>query len=101
MYAPGMMYLGRAGPSKMIELTPLSLSLPVIGDGDGGEEDRDGVKAAGRIGPSKMSTHSLTFSLPGEPGVDGVLIPGEGGGGGIAVVEVIGIIWACLEMEDE
>jgi len=100
MYAPGMMYLGRAGPSKMIELTPLSLSL-VGGAGDGGEEDREGVNTAGRIGPSKMSAHSLTFSLPGEPGVDGVLVPGEGGGGGIAVVEVIGIIWACLEMEDE
>ena len=27
IYAPGIMYLGRAGPSKMIELTPLSLSL--------------------------------------------------------------------------
>jgi len=83
MYAPGMMYLGRAGPSK---ITPLSL---VRGAGDGGEEDREGVKAAGRIGPSKMSTHSLTFSLPG---VEEVLIPGEGGGGGIAVVEVPGSI---------
>ena len=98
MYAPGMMYLGRAGPSKTIELTPLSLSLPVRGAGDGGEEDREGVNTAGRIGPSKMSTHSLTFSLPG---VDGVLSPGEGGGGGIAVAEGMGIIWACLEMEDE
>ena len=99
MYAPGIMYLGRAGPSKMIELAPLSLSL-VRGAGDGGEEDGEGVNTAGRIGPSKMSTHSLTLSLPGEPGVEGVLI-GEGGGGGIALVEVIGNIWACLEMEDE
>jgi len=102
MYAPGMMYLGRAGPSKIIELTPLSLSL-VRGARDGGEEDKEGVNTAGRIGPSNISAHSLTFSLPGEPGVDGFLIPGEleGGGGGTAVVEVIGIIWACLEMGDE
>jgi len=101
MYAPGMMYLGRAGPSKMIELTPLSLSL--IGAEEGGEEDgggEEGTNAAGRIGPSKMSTHSLIFSVPGE-GVEGVLISGEGGGGGVVVVEVMGSIWACLEMEDE
>jgi hypothetical protein len=101
MYAPGMIYLGRAGPSKMIELTPLSLSL--IGVEDGGEEDGEGTNAAGRIGPSKMSTHSLIFSVPGEPGVgvEAVLISGEGGGGGIVVVDAMGSIWACLEMEDE
>jgi hypothetical protein len=102
-YAPGMIYLGRAGPSKMIELTPFSLSL--IGAEVGGEEDGDGegMNAAGRIGPSKMSTHSLIFSVPGEPGVGvgAVLISGEGGGGGMVVVEVMGSIWACLEMEDE
>jgi len=91
-----MMYLGRAGPSKTIELTPLSLSL--IGVEDGGE-----TKTGGRIGPSKMSTHSLTFSVLDEPGVcaEGVLIPGEGGGGGTAVDDVRGSIWACLEIEDE
>jgi hypothetical protein len=94
-YAPGMMYLGRAGPSKMIELTPLS--LPRMGDVEDGGED-EGTNAAGRIGPSKMSTHSLTLSVPG---VEGVLTPGEGGGGGVALVEVRGSIWACLEMEDE
>ena len=80
----------------MIELTPLSLSL-LRGGGDEGEEDGEGVNTAGRIGPSNMSAHSLTFSLPGVPGVDGFLE----GGGGVAVAEVIGIIWACLEMEDE
>ena len=94
MYAPGMMYLGRAGPSKMIELAPLSVSL--VGDaGGGGEEDGGGTNAGERIGPSKMSAHSLTLSVPGEPirvGVDGVLISGEGGGGGMAVVEVMGNI---------
>ena len=100
-YAPGMMYLGRAGPSKMIELTPPSFTL--IGAEDGGEEDGEGTNTAGRIGPSKISTHSLTFSVPEEPGVevDEVLFSGEGGGGGITVVEVRGRIWACLEMEDE
>jgi hypothetical protein len=99
MYAPGMIYLGRAGPSKTIELTPLLLSLV----GGWGEEDGEGVNTAGRIGPSKMSAHSLTFSVPVEPrvGVEGVLISGEGGGGGVAVAEVMGNIWACLEMEDE
>jgi len=97
MYAPGMMYLGRAGPSKMIELTPLSLSL--IDVEDGGEED--GTNTAGRIGPSKMSTHSLTFSVLGVPGVgiEGVLNSEEGDGGGM--VGVRGNIWACLEMEEE
>ena len=97
MYAPGMMYLGRAGPSKMIELTPLSLSL--IDGEDGGEED--GTNTAGRIGPSKMSTHSLTFSVLGVPGVgiEGVLNSEEDDGGGM--VGVRGNIWACLEMEDE
>ena len=98
IYAPGMMYLGRAGPSKMIELTPLSLSLIGAEDGDG-----EGTNAAGRIGPSKMSTHSLIFSVLGEPdvGVEEVLISGEGGGGGAVLVEVMGNICACLEMEDE
>ena len=90
-----MMYLGRAGPSKMIELTPLSL-LRMEDVEDGGEDE--GTNTAGRIGPSKMSTHSLTLSVPG---VEGVLTPGEGGGGGVALVEVRGSIWACLEMEDE
>lgn len=94
MYAPGIMYLGRAGPSKMTELTPLSDAE------DGEEEGGEGMNTVGRIGPSKMSTHSLTFSVLGE-GVEGDLISGEGGGGGTAVVEVIGNIWACLEMEDE
>lgn len=96
-----MMYLGRAGPSKMIELTPPSLTL--IGVEDGGEEDGDGTNTAGRIGPSKMSTHSLTLSVLDEPGVgvEVLLTSGLGGGGGITVVEVMGSIWACLEMEDE
>lgn len=98
MYAPGIMYLGRAGPSKMIELTPLSLSL--IDVDDGGEEDGGGTKTAGRIGPSKISIHSLTRSVPGEPGVDieGVLISEEDGGG---MAGVTGNIWACREMEEE
>ena len=80
----------------MIELTPLSLSL--IDVEDGGEEDGEGTNTAGRIGPSKMSTHSLTFSVLGEPGigVGGALNSEEGDGGGI-----VGNIWACLEMEDE
>lgn len=89
MYAPGMMYLGRAGPSKMIELAPLAVSLI---EEDGGEDDGGGTNTDGRIGPSKMSTHSLTFSVLG---VD------EGGGGGTVTVEVMGNICACLEMEDE
>lgn len=95
------MYLGRAGPSKMIELTPLLVSL--IGAEEGGEEDGEGTKTAGRIGPSKMSIHSLTLSLLGEPGVGfaGDLSPGEGNGGGTPVVGVTGSIWACLEIEDE
>lgn len=99
MDAPGMMYLGRAGPSKMIELTPPSLSLIEVEDR--GEEDGGGANTAGRIGPSKMSTHSLTLSVLGEPGVgvEGVLISGEDGGG--RMVGVTGNIWACLEMEDE
>jgi len=82
MYAPGIMYLGRAGPSKTIELTPLSLSL-IDGEDGGGEDGEEGTNTAGRIGPSKMSTHSLTFSVPGGPGVGvgGVLISEEGGGG--------------------
>jgi hypothetical protein len=90
MYAPGMMYLGRAGPSKTIELTPLSLSLAKDAWGGGGE----GTNTAGRIGPSKMSIHSLTFSVPGElgPDVEEVLVSGEGGGGGMTLVEVMGNI---------
>lgn len=70
----------------MIELTPLSLSL--IDEEDGGEEDGEGTNTAGRMGPSKMSTHSLTFSVPGEPGVwaEGVLNSGEGEGGGMVGV---------------
>ena len=80
----------------MIELTPLSLSLI---DGEVGRGE-DGTNTAGRIGPSKMSIHSLTFSAFGEPGVgeEGVLASGEGCGG---MVGVTGSIWACLEMEDE
>ena len=87
------MYRGRAGPSKMIELTPLSE------DEFGGEEERGGMKAVGRIGPSKMSTHSLTFSVLGEGDVGDLVSGGEGGGSGTE--EVMGSIWACLEMEDE
>jgi hypothetical protein len=100
MYAPGMMYLGRAGPSKMIEFAPLSLSL--IGVEDGGEEGgEEGTKTAGRIGPSKMSTHSLTLSLLGEPGIGvGGVLNSEGGDGG-GMFGVRGNICACLEMEDE
>ena len=49
----------------MMELTPPLLSLMDVEDG--GEEE--GTNTAGRIGPSKMSTHSLTFSVPGGPGV--------------------------------
>lgn len=94
MYAPGMMYLGRAGPSKMTELTPLSDAE------DGEEEGGEVTNTGGRIGPSKMSTHSLTFSVLGVD-AEGVLVSGVGGGGGIAVVEVMGNIWACLEMDDE
>ena len=90
-YAPGMMYRGRAGPSKMIELTALSEAE------FGGEEERGGMKAVGRIGPSKMSTHSLTFSVLGDVG--DLMSGGEGGGNGTE--EVMGSIWACLEMEDE
>ena len=29
------------------------------------------------------------------------LIPGEGSGGGVPVVGIMGNIWACLEIEDE
>lgn len=79
----------------MIELTPPSLSL--IGVEDGGEEDGGGANTAGRIGPSKISTHSLTFSVAGGPGVG--LDSGLECGGGI--VGVVANIWACLEMEDE
>lgn len=83
----------------MIELTPLSASL--IGEEDGGEVEGE-TKAAGRIGPSKMSTHSLTLSPPDEPGVGlAGLIPGEGNGSGAVVVGTTGNIWACLEIEDE
>jgi len=81
----------------MIELTPLSLSLidGLVGRGE------DGTNAAGRIGPSKMSIHSLTFSVLDEPGVaeEGVLL--DSGEGGDGMVGVTGSIWACLEMEDE
>lgn len=102
MCAPGMIYRGRAGPSKMIELTPFS--LPLIGAEVGGDVEVGGeTKTAGRIGPSKMSTHSLTFSL--FCGVAarfaGDLIPGEGSGGGTTVDGTMGNIWACLEIEDE
>lgn len=100
MPAPGMMYLGRAGPSKMIELTPWSPSLI---DAEGGGEVAPGeTNTEGRIGPSKMSIHSLTLSVVGElglcAGVEGVLIPG---GCGIAVDEPTGNNWACLEIEEE
>jgi len=94
------MYLGRAGPSKMIELTPLSLSL--IEEGAGGGEDGEGTNTAGRIGPSKMSTHSLTLSVLDEPGVGEVaLISGVDGNCGMAVAGVVDNTCACLEMEDE
>ena len=90
--APGMMYLGRAGPLKMI----LVLFLLIGVDGGGEEGETNG---AGCIGLSKMSTHSLTLSLLGDLGVciKGVLMPREGRGG----ITVTGNIWACLEMEDE
>jgi hypothetical protein len=81
----------------MLEVIPLSASL--IGEEDGGELDgvEGETKTAGRIGPSKMSTHSLTLSPPDNPGVGlADLIPG-----GVTVVEVMGNIWACLEIEDE
>lgn len=49
-----------------------------------------------------MSTHSFTLSPPDEPGVGlADLIPGEGSGGGVPVVGIMGNIWACLEIEDE
>ena len=99
MRAPGMMYLGRAGPSNMI---PVSVSL--IGAEEGGEVEVEvgETNTEGRIGPSKMSTHSLTFSVLGVPGVfEGDLIPGEGMACGITVDGVMGSIWACLEIEDE
>lgn len=103
MFAPGMMYLGRAGPSKTMEFTPLLLSL--IGTEEG-EVEVGETKTAGRIGPSKMSTHSLTFSLLGDLGlgccIKGLLItPGGGGGWGRPVDGVMGNNWACLEIEDE
>lgn len=92
-----MMYRGRAGPSKIIELAPLS--APLVGEGDRVEGE---TKAAGRIGPSKMSTHSLTLSPPDDSEVGlADLIPGEGDGGGVTFVGTIGNIWACLEIEDE
>lgn len=76
-------------------MIPVSFS-PIGVDGGGEEGETNG---AGRIGPSKMSTHSLTLSLLEDPGVcvKGVLIPGEGRGG----ITVTGNIWACLEIEDE
>lgn len=84
----------------MIELTPLSVSR--MGEVEGGVPGVVGgeTKAAGRIGPSKMSTHSFTFSLP-EVGLGMGLIPGEGCGGGRTLEEVMGNSWACLEMEEE
>lgn len=105
MFAPGMMYLGRAGPSKTIELTSLSLSLVSAEDERG--VDFGGTNTSGRIGPSKMSAHSLIFSVSGDLGdrVAGFLIrggdEGGGGGGGMAMDEVRGMTWACLEIEDE
>lgn len=99
MRAPGMMYRGRAGPSNMI---PVSVSL--IGAEEGGEVEVEvgETNTEGRIGPSKMSTHSLTFSVLGVPGdLEGDLIPGEGMACGITVDGVMGSIWACLEIEDE
>jgi len=97
IFAPGMMYLGRAGPSKTIELTSLSVSL--VGAEEEGGEGLGVRNTSGRIGPSKMSTHSLTFSVLDDLGVcdvEGALIRvGE------MVEEVRGITWACLEIEDE
>lgn len=90
MRAPGMMYLGRAGPSKMI---PVSVSLIIAEDGGEVDADVGETNAEGRIGPSKMSTHSLTFSVLGVPGdFEEDLIPGEGRGCGITVDEVMGSI---------
>lgn len=81
----------------MIELTD---SLSVDAGEDGEEVDLGGTNTAGRIGPSKMSAHSLTFSLLGDPGdfaaVD--LIRGGDCGSGTAVDEMI---CACLVIEDE
>lgn len=94
MPAPGMMYLGRAGPSKMIEFACSSFSLA---DAEGEGE----TNTAGRIGPSKMSTHSLTFSLL-DDFAEEFLIRGVGGDGGRTAVDAVrGITWACLEIEDE
>jgi hypothetical protein len=63
----------------MIETTSLWGSL---GETEGGEEgvDAEGTKASGRIGPSKMSTHSFTFSVFDDLGVARVLIRGGCGG---------------------
>lgn len=84
----------------MIELTPLSPpSLVGVEVEVGGGEVGRGTKAAGRIGPSKMSTHSLTFSVLGVGDALDLISGGEGGGSG--TVEVMGSSWACLEMEDE
>lgn len=77
----------------MIELT--------LSDAEGeGVEDGEGTNTGGRIGPSKMSTHSLTLSALGV-GAEEILFSGDGGSGGVAVVEVMGNILACLETEDE
>jgi len=79
MFAAGIMYLGQAGRWNMIETTSLSGRL---GETGGGEEgvDAEGVKASGRIGPSKMSTHSFTFSVFEDLGVPRVLTRGRCGG---------------------
>jgi hypothetical protein len=81
-------------------MIPVSFSLIGV---DGGGDDAGETNGAGRIGPSKMSTHSLILSLLGDPGacVNGVLMLGEGRGCGIMVDGVTGNIWACLEIEDE
>lgn len=94
------MYLGRAGPSKTIELTP---PLSEVGAEDGEGVGLGETNTSGRIGPSKMSIHSLTFSVLDGLGVcdAGVLMRGEDCGRGTGLDEVRGITCACLEIEDE
>lgn len=91
MFAAGMMYLGRAGPWKRMELTSPLVFL-VDAEEEGGGAVPGAVNILGRIGPSKMSTHSLTFSPLDGLRVEGALIrAGEGGDWGMAVEEVRGI----------